>query len=598
VELRKSVTGTIWQKESVDERLAKTIQQRYCCSEVLSQALSARQIALEEVENFLDPKIRTSLPNPFELSGMAEAVDHVIHAISLGKKITIFADYDVDGATSSALLKKFFASVGVTAGIYIPDRILEGYGPNCAALLNLKKTGTDLVITVDCGTVSFKPLETAKEAGLEVIVIDHHLGVTEKPAAIAVINPNLLNEKFPHKNLCAAGVAFLFAVAINKKLRENGFYQNRQEPNLLELLDLVALGTVCDVMTLSGINRSFVAQGLKIMQKRGNLGLRQLCDSAKLESSPNAYHLGFILGPRINAGGRVGKSDLGARLLSSHDEMEIFQIAEELELLNKQRKDIEAQVLDEAVNLLESGHSGFKTSDPVIFASSQGWHQGVIGIVASRLKDLYNKPVAVIAVDDEGVKGKASCRSISGIDFGAEILKARLEGLLLEGGGHTMAGGFSVEAKKIPALHEFFCKNLAENVLKLGGEKREKFLFELDLAQVNLSLLQELQKLEPFGVGNPRPKFIIRDLQKINAKPVGQGQNHVSCLFSSKSLVGFNGQLQGIFFGSRASNQPSPVAEILLDPNYKKPLSVAGTLNINSWMGVEKVQVVIEDVLL
>ncbi len=591
---KTSILGLQWHQKKFDERLALGISQRFGISEVLSGLLAEREISLDEIENFLEPKIKTALPNPFELGDMEKAVEHVIAAIHARKKITIFADYDVDGATSAALLKRFFREVGVDVGIYIPDRVLEGYGPNSQALLNLKKSGTDLVITVDCGTVAFKPLEDAAAAGLDIIVIDHHLGVLEKPQSIAVINPNLLDEKFPHKNLCAAGVTFLFAVAINKKLREENFYAQQKEPNLLNLLDLVALGTVCDVMSLTGLNRAFVAAGLKILKARKNLGLREICDLAGLDEEPSAYHLGFIIGPRINAGGRIGKSDLGAILLSSENEEEIKSIAQQLEIFNKQRKEIEVQVLDEAVKALESGVGGFKTTDPIIFAVSKNWHQGVIGIVASRLKDLYGKPVAVIAIDDEGKKGKASCRSISGIDFGGEILKARFADLLIEGGGHAMAGGFSVVPEKISALHQFFCQNLGEKVAEITAQKKAEFDIALDLPQVNLDLLKELAKLEPFGVGNMRPKFILRDVVKVRANLIGKTQEHISCIFSAKSVVGFQGQIQAVSFRSAGT----PLGEILLDPKSTKPMNLVGTLNINAWMGVEKVQMIVEDVLI
>lgn len=580
-----------WQQKSFDERYALAISQRFGLSEILSNLLASRQIALDEVENFLEPKIKTSLPDPFELSDMKKAVEHVIDTILAQKKITIFADYDVDGATSSAILKRFFREVGVDVGIYIPDRILEGYGPNSQALLNLKKSGTDLVITLDCGTVAFKPLEDAAAAGLDVIVIDHHLGVLEKPQSIAVINPNLLDEKFPHKNLCAAGVTFLFVVAINKKLREKNFYAQKKEPILLDLLDLVALGTVCDVMSLTGLNRALVASGLKILKQRKNPGLRAICDLAELNEEPSAYHLGFIIGPRINAGGRVGKSDLGARILGSEDEEEVKTIAQQLEDFNKQRKDIEAQVLEEAIKSLESAVGGFSINDPVIFAVSKNWHQGVIGIVASRLKDLYNKPVAVIALGEK--KGKASCRSISGIDFGGEILKARLHGLLLEGGGHMMAGGFSVELEKISELHKFFCTNLGEKITEISAQKNAKFDIALDLAQVNIQLLKELSKLEPFGTGNVRPKFLLRDVVKVKTNLIGKSQEHISCIFSAKSALGFSGQIQAVAF--RSAN--SVLGETLLNLKNAKPINLVGTLNINSWMGMEKVQMIIEDVV-
>ncbi len=591
---KTSILGLNWQQKTFDERHATNIYQRFSLSEVLSNLLSSREISLSEIENFLEPKIKTTLPNPFELGDMEKAVAHVIEAVKKNKKITIFADYDVDGATSAAILKRFFRDIGVEVGIYIPDRVLEGYGPNSQALLNLKKNGTDLVITLDCGTVAFKPLEDAAAVGLEIIVIDHHLGVLEKPDAIAVINPNLLNEIFPHKNLCAAGVTFLFAVAVNKKLREKNYYSQRKEPNLLNLLDLVALGTVCDVMSLTGLNRAFVSAGLKILKQRKNLGLREICDLAALDEEPNAYHLGFVIGPRINAGGRVGKSDLGARILSSEDEQEVKEIAAQLEVLNKQRKEIEVQVLEEAVKSLELGVGGFSKNDSIIFAVAKNWHQGVIGIVASRLKDLYKKPVAVIAIDDEGKKGKASCRSISGIDFGGAILKARLEGLLLEGGGHAMAGGFSVLPEKISELHRFFNQNLEKKVTEILAQNLSEFDIALDLPQVSIELLKELAKLEPFGVGNARPKFILRDVIKVRANLIGKTGEHISGIFCTKSAVGFTGQIQAVAF--RSAN--TTLGEILLDSKFNKPMNLVGTLNINVWMGVEKVQMLIEDVII
>lgn len=590
--MKKSILGCNWQQKKCDERLKMAFIQRFDISAILSEIISTNDIGLDEIENFLNPKIKTNLPNPFSLLDISEAVIHAIKAIKENKKITIFADYDVDGATSSALLKRFFREIGVDTNIYVPDRILEGYGPNVTALLNLKKSGTDLVITVDCGTVSFEPLEAAAKANLDVIVIDHHIGVIEKPKALAVINPNRIDEKFPHKNICAAAVSFLFIVAINKTLREEGFFSDKiKEPNLLNLLDLVALGTVCDVMPLTGLNRALVAQGLKIIKNRTNLGIRTICDLAGLNEEATAYHLGFIIGPRINAGGRVGKSDLGARILSSEDEEEVQKIALQLEDFNKQRKDIEIQIQEEAQNNLENSISGFSVNDNVIFAVSNSWHQGVIGIVASRLKDLYNKPVAVITVQNG--KGKASCRSVNGVDFGSAILQARLEGLLLEGGGHAMAGGFSVLEENISQLHKFFNHHLGEKVQKYLEEKTKFFTSELDLAQINIELLKDLTKLEPFGNGNPKPRFVIRNLQKVRANLIGKNQEHISCIFSSKTAIGFNGNLQAIAF--RSSN--SPLAEILLDPKFTKPIDVVGQLNINSWMGVEKVQLLIEDIL-
>jgi single-stranded-DNA-specific exonuclease len=447
---------------------------------------------------------------------------------------------------------------------------------------------------VDCGTVAFEPLQIAKNSGLDIIVIDHHLGVLEKPSAIAVINPNLLNEKFPHKNLCAAGVVFLFLVAVNKTLREMNFFNQINEPNLMDLIDLVALGTTCDVMPLTGLNRAFVTSGLKILQQRKNLGIKIISDFAKINSAINSYTLGFIIGPRINAGGRVGNSSLGATILSSDDELVCHEIAEKLEKLNQDRKDIEIAVINQAIENLEKELNGFSKNDAVIFAISRDWHQGVIGIVASRLKEQYNKPVAVITIDSQTNLAKASCRSITGIDFGNEILKARLAGLIKEGGGHAMAGGFSMPADKIKELHQFFCQNLNEKVNKILQENLHEYDLACDLSQLNLNLIKELSKLEPFGSGNPRPRFLIRNLNKIKANFVGKEQEHLSIIFSNQGLTGFNNQISAILFKANISK----LTPIITQLKTSQTIDIIGTIDINNWLGIEKLQIQIEDIIL
>ncbi len=587
-----SILKKTYHKSFCDSRKALVIAQQFSVSPALANLLAARderEFDFAEIENFLNPTIKASLPDPFELLDMKVAVEKIISVIESGKKITVFGDYDVDGATSSALLKKFFAAIGVEINIYIPDRILEGYGPNVEALLNLKRGGTDLVITVDCGTVSFEPLQAASDAGLDVIVIDHHIGAFEKPAAIAIINPNRLDENFPHKNLAAVGVSFLLAVAANKALRENGFYQknNLAEPNLLSLLDLVALGTVCDVMSLEGVNRAFVAQDLKVMKNRANIGIRALCDIANLDEEPSSYHLGFVIGPRINAGGRVGKADLGARLLSTNDEKEAKAIADELNIYNNQRKDIEVNILEEAKNSLGKTQQ----NNSVLLVSSDKWHQGVVGIVASRIKDLYNKPTAIIALKD-GI-GKASCRSISGVDFGAAIIKAKLKGLLIAGGGHKMAAGFSVEENKIADLQKFLDDELAEAVAIFSQNKIIEIADILDINSANLNLAKELLRLEPFGVGNSKPRFLIKDLQIVEAKIVGEKSKHIRCVFSAKTLAGWNGRITGFAFNAMDSS----LGEVLISKNKAKPIAIIGQININSWMGNENLQVTVEDLV-
>lgn len=589
---KKSILGYKWSKREFDNRLSNLILQNYDISPIVADLLSIRDINLSEISLFLNPKIKTCLPDPFTLDGVSESVSYIIKAIKESKKITIFADYDVDGATSAAILKRFLQNIDYQADIYIPDRIKEGYGPNSKALIDLKNKGTDLVITLDCGTVSFEPLLKAKEVGLDIIVIDHHLGVLEKPKAIAIINPNQIGDQFLYKNLCAAGITFLFVVALNKRFREEGFYKKFQEPNLLDLLDLVALGTVCDVMELVGLNRVFVAQGLKIIKQRQNLGIKTICDLAAIDQEPNSYHLGFIIGPRINAGGRIGKSDLGARLLSTNDEFEAMQIAEQLEQYNKDRKDIENIALKQAIESLEIEKSNFSNSDPVIFAVSDKWHQGVIGIIASRLKDIYNKPVAVITIDKKTRKGKASCRSISGVDFGAQIINAKMNNLIIEGGGHAMAGGFSIDEDKIKDLHHFFCEKMAKDVDIINSQKIMNYDIEIDMMQVNVDLVKDIDILEPFGVGNNRPKFYLKNVRKISAKIVGSERNHISCIFCGNDGIVNNKQIQVILFRGVGTDLES----VLLAEKYNKKMNLIGTLSINSWMGVEKVQMILEDI--
>ena len=587
----KSALGINWQQKEYDQRLALAISQKTDLSQNLGKLLATKNIALDQVENFLNPTIKATLPDPFSLLDMDVAVIKIIQSIKKRKKIVIFGDYDVDGATSSALLKRFFKMTGIEAEVYIPDRIAEGYGPNSNALLALKKNGADLVITVDCGTVAFEPLETASKAGLDIIVVDHHLGALEKPKAIAIINPNRLDETFEHKNLAAVGMCFLLCVGINKILKEEDYYKKNQleEPKLLSLLDLVALGTVCDVVPLTGINRSFVYQGLKVMKNRQNMGIRQLCDIANLDEKPNSYHLGFVLGPRINAGGRVGESALGAQLLSSQDEKETIEIAKKLNLYNQQRKNIEKTVLEEAIAQIENNKTNKSSS--IIFAVSQDWHPGVIGIVASRIKELYEKPTAIISLKDN--IGKASCRSVNGVDFGSAIVQAKVEGLLIDGGGHAMAGGFSVEKNKIDDLHKFFNIKLGESVEIYSQNKARYFSETLDINSANLNLAKEISMLEPYGSANPKPRFMIKDLLIVQADIIGSDSKHVRCIFSSKNLSGWEGKINGIAFGAMENN----IGKILISKNKTQKVHVIGQVNINSWMGNKNLQILIEDIL-
>ncbi|MEX2248435.1 MAG: single-stranded-DNA-specific exonuclease RecJ, partial [Parvibaculum sp.] len=461
----RSVSGRAWVSRLADDRLALAIAQREGLPEIVARVLAGRGVAPEDCAAYLAPSLKSLMPDPRALVDMEKAAARVARAIMDGEKVAVFGDYDVDGATSSALLHRFFRAVGSELRVYIPDRIREGYGPNAPALLRLKQEGIGLVVTVDCGTMAHKALGLAADAGLPSIVIDHHQAEPALPPAYALVNPNRLDDESGLGQLAAVGVAFLFVVAINRALRDAGFYAGRAEPDLMQWLDLVALGTVCDVVPLTGLNRAFVAQGLRVMARRRNVGLAALADVARMNGAPSTYHLGFLLGPRVNAGGRVGRADLGARLLVTEDEEEARALAEELNVMNAERQAIEAQVLEEALAQVEARLSASRvnTPPPLILAQARGWHPGVIGIVASRLKDKYDRPTFVLAFDAKG-EGKGSGRSIAGVDLGRAVTAALEAGLLVNGGGHAMAAGITLGENKLEAFEAFLTKRLEEPV--------------------------------------------------------------------------------------------------------------------------------------
>jgi single-stranded-DNA-specific exonuclease len=504
----------------------------------------------------------------------------VAGAVMSGERIAIFGDYDVDGATSSALLTRFLRALGHDPFIHIPDRMKEGYGPNAPALLALKARGATLVITVDCGTMAFEPLQAAHEAGLDVIVIDHHIGEARKPKCYALVNPNRLDETSPLGHLAAVGMAFMLAVAVNRTLRAAGYFAGRAQPDIRQWLDLVALGTVCDVVPLTGLNRAFVLQGLKVMAARGNVGIRTLFDSAAISEKPGVYHAGFVLGPRINAGGRVGKSDLGVRLLITEDEAEAKLLAAELELHNGERKAIEAMVHEEAMLMAEAMHE----RHAVIVVAGKGWHPGVIGIVAGRIKERFHKPVAVIAVHD-GI-GKASARSVTGIDFGAAVIAACDSGLLLGGGGHAMAAGFSVEEDKIPALAAFLSQRMqvAEGEVKL----RRRLLLDgmLSISGATPELVAQLDQLGPFGQGNPSIRVVIHNV--VNLKSDVVGEHHVKTLFIDRLS---NARLSGIAFRVMGT----ALGDALL-ATRGQTVDIAGQLRLQVWNGKETISLTVDDI--
>jgi single-stranded-DNA-specific exonuclease len=540
--------------------------------------MAARGVDLNSAASFLSPTLRDLLPDPSRLRDMETAAERLVRAIKAGESIAVFGDYDVDGATSSALLHRFFAAIGVPLRIYIPDRMTEGYGPNLPALLKLKEEGVRVVVTVDCGTTAFVSLEGAAKAGLDLIVVDHHTAELGLPAAAAVINPNRLDDTSGVGQLAAVGVAFLLLVALNRSLRASGWYGNgRAEPDLKQWLDLVALGTVCDVVPLTGVNRALVAQGLKIMARRGNPGLAALGDAARLMEAPTAYHTAYVLGPRINAGGRVGQADLGARLLSSDDPVEAADLARRLEALNAERRILEQTVLDDTIAQVERE----ARDDPFLLIAGEGWHPGVIGIVAARLKERYNRPAAVAAIENGVAKG--SGRSVPGFDMGSAIIAARQAGLVINGGGHAMAAGFTVATDKIGALRDF----MTQRAGALGAHGLVPKLSvdaTVSARGASVETAQLVEKLGPFGSGNPEPRFAIPDLRVIRADVVGE--NHVRVF-----LAGADGtRLKAIAFRSLEGG----LGPALLNAKAA-PLHVAGHLRTDSWQGQTGVQLQIDD---
>ncbi|MSO54478.1 MAG: single-stranded-DNA-specific exonuclease RecJ [Rhodospirillales bacterium] len=575
----RSLSGKRWIERCEDSRLGAAIAQAHGLPEVLGRVLAGRGVGIDAVDGFMDPKLRDSLPDPSRFKDMDRAVERVIAAVRGSETIAVFGDYDVDGATSAALLTRFFAAVGAKTTVYVPDRRREGYGPNAPALLELKRRGASVVVTVDCGTSAHEALGAARDAGLDVIVVDHHVAEAALPPAIAIVNPNRLDEAGLGRELAAVGVSFLLAIAVNRALRDSGWYKTRPEPDLREWLDLVALGTVADVVPLTGLNRAFVAQGLQVLARRRNPGLVALAETANIAEAPTAYHLGFILGPRVNAGGRVGESDLGVRLLSSDDPAEAMQLARRLHALNDERRAIEADVLAAAETAVAAD-----PPDRIAFAVGAGWHPGVIGIVASRLVERFGRPAIVIGLD--GDTGIGSGRSISGFDLGSAVIAARQAGLLVKGGGHAMAAGLTVTRDRVEALRQFLGERAGQIAssalvprLALDGSVR--------ISGATVELAQSLARLSPFGMGNPEPRFAIAAARVAFADVVGT--DHVRCQLTDET----GARIKGIAFRAVGSD----LGRALLGRDGQ-PLHIAGRLKRDSWQGRDRVELTIDDAAL
>ena len=571
-----SFTARRWVARPYDERMALALAQRYTLPDLMARSLSARGLDLETAPGFLEPRLRDLLPDPSRFKDMDKAAERLAFAIRNNESVAVFGDYDVDGGTSSALLARFARAVGATFRVYIPDRITEGYGPNATALRRLAAEGVKLVVCVDCGTTAHEALGAAKDAGLDVIVLDHHAAEPVLPPAYAVVNPNRLDDDLnaTYGTLAAVGVTYLFVIAVNRVLRKAGWYESRPEPDLKQWLDLVALGTVCDVVKLSGLNRAFVAQGLKIMTQRHNVGIAALARVAGLKEDMDTYAAGYVLGPRVNAGGRIGQADLGATLLATDDASYAVGLAERLHNYNAERRAIEAQVLAEAENMV------FDSSAPLVFVASANWHPGVIGIVASRLKEKFHRPALVVALEN-GV-GKGSGRSLGNVDLGSAVIAARQAGLILNGGGHKMAAGLTVAESNVEALQAFLTERLCK---QLEAEPLQPTLTIDGLMggpSLQVDFIEKLAALAPFGVGNPEPRFALADCRIVKATIVGE--KHVSVIFMQGGA-----RVRGIAFRAMEND----LGPALL--SQREPCHLAGHLRCDSWNGEKRVQLLIDD---
>ena len=575
-----SVSGKNWISKEFNSDEIDFFKTNYFLDEIVAKLLSIRKIKKEEVKFFLEPTIKNILPNPYILKDMDKAVERTEKAIFKTEKIGIFGDYDVDGATSTAVLGKYFELLNIPFEIYIPDRKNEGFGPNENAFLNFIEKGVNLIFTVDCGTLSYGPMNFAKKRNVDVIILDHHQSETKLPSAHSIVNPNRFDDRSDLNYLCAAGVCFMFLIALNKRLRDQNWFSDNsiREPQLMDILDLVSLGTVCDVVPLVGLNRAIVHQGLKIIKKKQNLGLKNLIEISNIESNITSYHLGYVLGPRINAGGRVGKSTHGANLLLNQSPKDTFKLAAELNLYNKERQILESELLKKILNTKYENNS-----DPVIILNGENWHEGVIGIIAARMKEKFNKPVIVISTN-KGI-GKGSGRSIHGFDLGSTVIGGVQSGLLIKGGGHKMAAGFTIDANKIDKFKEFVFKKYKSININLDGKQNYYFDAEVSPSAVNIDFFDKVNLLAPFGSGNPEPRFLIRGLKLVNSKIVGEKHIKNVLVGSDSSTV------KAISFNS----VETALGSYLLKKSIK-PFDMVGKLSLNEWRGQKNVEFIIDDI--
>ena len=578
----RSLSGRLWRERPADAEVVRRHQLGLGLSEPLARALASRGVGAEDGVNYLNPTLKALFPDPSSFVDMDLASKILIDALVADRPMTVFADYDVDGASSAAQLVRWFRTQGKELPIYVPDRLTEGYGPSPAAFRRIRESGVELVVTVDCGAAAYEALACAKEIGLDVVVIDHHLMRDEIPDVAALVNPNRPGCGSGQGVLAAAGVAFVLMAALNREARGRGLFEDRPEPDLRQWLDLAAMGAICDVTQLVGFNRALTTQGLKVMSAWRNPGLKALLDVAKGSGPASVFHAGFILGPRINAGGRIGRSDLGARLLSTDDPEEAALLAAELDGLNASRKEVEREILEEAIRIVERESNQDEAA--LTMVAADGWHPGVIGIVASRLKERYRKPALVIGVDRAANIGKGSGRSQTGVNLGRAVQAAYDEGLLLAGGGHAMAAGLSVRPDTIPELRAFLNERLADEAQAAAEQDGLDIDALITTGGADRGLYQSFQALAPFGPGNPEPMFAAANVRV--ERPMALRGGHVRVTL----IDGSGGRLKAVAWRA----EDTEMGRRLL--NEGGAIHVAGRLKPDDWQGRESVELEIEDV--
>ena len=582
MEEKLSLNGNLWEIKQADERLTEMLAQRFGLPFVVAKLLALRGIKPEDVENFLDPKLQNLMPDPSVLKDMDKAAARIVSAIENKEKVGIIGDYDVDGATSSALLGLYLEHFGLETITHIPERD-EGYGPGKPAFDEFEANGISFVITTDCGTTAFEPLDEAKKREFEIIVLDHHEAEIKLPDVYAVVNPKRLDETNDYPSLSymsAVGVVFMTLVAVNRELRKRGYFISTQAPDLMQWLDLVALGTVCDVVPLLGLNRAFVRQGLRVMAQRKNPGIKMLIDKSGVTNYPTAYNLGFMLGPRINACGRVGESCMGNKLLKTKNDKDAELLVDKMNNFNLERKEIENYVLLQAVEMLESCPQEY----PMAFVYGHDWHQGVIGIVAGKLKEKYNLPAFVMSVEPDEVKGSA--RSISGVDLGALIIAAKEKGLITKGGGHIMAAGFSLEEEKIEDFRTFVGEEIKKQIEESNIQPKLEIDASLDVGGATADLAEKIALLEPFGAANEEPLLVLKNVEIIFPSIIGSG--HIRCTLKSDN----GAKIKAVAF--RVVD--TEMGKMMLAARGER-FDVAGNLRVDNWQNQNMVQFIIKDVM-